>query len=206
MSPMVRRSLTVEHALLGFLQSGPMHGYQLHQQLRDPAGLKQVWYLKQAQLYALLGKLDEAGYITASIQLQETRPARRVFSLTPTGREAFQNWLVSPVQRPRQMRQEFHAKLYFARREGGKTCARLIDLQRQACQEWLEAQKASAGQENGGNAYVWLIDQYRLGQIQAMLDWLDTCQATLQGSMPDSSASEGNKQSPEGENGCNRGQ
>ena len=100
MSPMVRRSLTIEHALLGFLQQSPLHGYQLHQQVSDPAGLKLVWYVKQAQLYSLLGRLEEAGYITSSIQQQETRPARRVFQLTKAGLEAFQNWLYSPVSRP----------------------------------------------------------------------------------------------------------
>lgn len=179
MSPMVRRPMTIEHALLGFLQPGPMHGYQLHQQLGDPAGLRQVWCLKQAQLYALLGKLEEAGYITSAIQIQEIRPARRVFSLTANGKAAFQNWLSSPVKRPRQMRQEFHAKLYFAHRVSGEACAQLIDLQRQACQEWLEAQNTSIEQESDGNSYIWLVDQYRLGQVRAMLDWLDVCQEKL---------------------------
>jgi DNA-binding PadR family transcriptional regulator len=108
---MIRRSLTIEHALLGILQQGPLHGYQLHQRLSDPAGLKRVWYVKQAQLYALLWKLEEAGYITSSIQQQETRPPRRVFHLTDSGDEAFKTWLYSPVQRPRQVRQEFQAKL-----------------------------------------------------------------------------------------------
>ncbi len=181
MSPMVRRSLSIEHALLGFLQQGPLHGYQIHQQLGEPSSLKQVWYLKQAQLYALLGKLEEAGYITASIQPQETRPARRVFHLTTVGQEAFQSWLFSPVPRPRQMRQEFQTKLYFARQAGGEACARLIAVQRLACQEWLDAQKTTAAGV-GGDSYAWLVDQYRVGQIQAMLDWLDLCEGTLQGS------------------------
>ena len=176
---MVRRSLTIEHALLGFLQQGPMHGYQLHQQLCDPAGLKQVWRLKQAQLYALLGKLEEAGYVASSIQQQETRPARRVFRLTPAGQEAFQNWLFSPVQRPRQMRQEFQAKLYFAQFQGSQACDRLVTLQRQMCHQWLALQKESAEPENAGSAFIRLVDQYRAGQIQAMLDWLDTCLAGM---------------------------
>jgi PadR family transcriptional regulator, regulatory protein AphA len=180
MSPMVRRSLTIEHALLGFLQQGPLHGYQLHQKLCDPAGLKQVWYLKQAQLYALLGKLEEAGYITATIQPQETRPARRVFRLTPAGQDAFQDWLFSPVLRPRQMRQEFQAKIYFAQYSGGEACARLIAVQCQACQHWLAAQKTYAERESAANDYAWLVDQYRVGQIQAMLDWLKICQEKLQ--------------------------
>lgn len=181
MCPMVRRSLTIEYALLGFFVPGPLHGYQVHQRLSDPAGLKQVWYLKQAQLYALLGKLEEDGYINSSIQQQETRPARRVFQLTPTGQEAFQNWLSSPVQRPRQMRQEFQAKLYFAHLQGSEACDWLIAVQRRACQQWLAQRKGSSAElELAGETFAWLVDKYRAGQIQAMLDWLDICQEKLQ--------------------------
>ena len=179
MSPMIRRSLTIEHALLGFLRQGPLHGYQLHQQLCNTAGLNQVWYLKQAQLYALLGKLEGDGYVTSTLQPQETRPARRVFCLTPSGEAAFQAWLFSPVSRPRHMRQEFQAKLYFAQQQGSQACARLIDAQRQACRQWLADQNTFADHEDAADAYAWLVDQYRAGQIQAMLDWLDVCQRRL---------------------------
>src|SRR5512136_2579633 len=100
MSPMVRRSLTIELALLGFLQQGPLHGYQLHQKLNDPDGLGRVWHLKQARLYALLNRLEEDGYITGSLQQQETRPARRVFQMTERGFCAYHEWLSTTVQSP----------------------------------------------------------------------------------------------------------
>jgi PadR family transcriptional regulator, regulatory protein AphA len=181
---MVRRSLTIEHALLGFLQAGPLHGYQIHQQVSDPLGLKRVWYLKQAQLYALLDKLEEAGFVASTIQLQETRPARRVFHMTDAGQQAFQDWLFSPVQRPREMRQEFQAKLYFARRQDHAAYERLIAAQRQVCQQWLAEQESLSRSDNPSEAYLWLIDQYRAGQIRATLDWLDTCQLQLDGRTP----------------------
>jgi len=176
---MVRRALTIEHALLGFLQPGPLHGYQLHQQLSDPNGLGRVWRFKQALLYALLDKLEQDDYVTSSLQPQETRPVRRVFQLTDSGRQAFREWLTTPVQAPRQLRQEFQAKLYFAQIEGREACAQLIAVQRQTCQEWLAVQNTLAGRDGTGLVYAWLVDQYRVGQIQAMLDWLDICQGRL---------------------------
>jgi DNA-binding PadR family transcriptional regulator len=177
---MISRPLTIEHALLGFLQQSPLHGYQLYQQLCNPAGLRRVWYLKQAHLYALLSKLEEIGYIASSIQQQETRPARRVFRLTPTGREAFHAWLSSPVQRPRQMRDEFQTKLYFAQIQSREACRQLIAVQRQACYQWLAVQQKSAEQESTDNDFGWLVNQYRAKQIQAVLDWLDACQERLE--------------------------
>jgi DNA-binding PadR family transcriptional regulator len=178
MSPMIRRSLTIEYTLLGFLFQGPLHGYKLHQQLSDPAGFKSIWLLKQAQLYALLDKLEEAGYIAGTNQQQEARPARRVFRLTPAGQAAFQDWISNPVQRPRQMRQEFLAKLYFAQLQGAEVYSRLVAAQRQVCQRWLEGQTTAASQQDS-SGFAWLVDQFRSRQIQAMIDWLDLCHETL---------------------------
>ncbi len=178
MSPMTTRPMTIELALLGYLRRGPLHGYQIHQRLKEPDGLGRVWVMKQAHLYAIMEKLVAAGYITASIQPQETRPARRVFQLTPDGQAAFNAWITSPVGRPRDMRQEFQAKLYFAQFESQETCAQLIDAQRQACLKWLNSHTFSTTQA-GDAAFPRLIDQYRVGQIQAMLDWLDQCMEAL---------------------------
>ena len=58
MTPMVRRPLGVEQALLGFLTGRPMYGYEIHQCLSQPAGLGRVWRVKQSQAYALLARLE----------------------------------------------------------------------------------------------------------------------------------------------------
>lgn len=175
MTPMVSRPLSMEIALLGFLRPGPVHGYQIHELLRN-GELGQVWHLKQAQLYALLSKLEELGYIHSAIQPQETRPARRMFQLTPAGQETFLGWLSSPVARPRDLRQEFQARLYFARREGRPVYERLIAAQQQACQEWL-AQEQAERERYAENTFPRLVREFRVGQIQATLDWLNICQA-----------------------------
>src|SRR3712207_428899 len=114
MSPMVKLPLTLEHALLGFLWQRPMHAYEIHQMLKEARALGLIWHLKQSQLYALLARLEEEGYITSITEPQGTRPPRRVMHLTSQGREAFQRWLVEPVAHGRDFRQEFLAKLFFA--------------------------------------------------------------------------------------------
>jgi hypothetical protein len=40
----------------------------------------------------------------------------------------------------------------------------------------LVSHQAQAVEEKESHSYAWLVDQYRIGQIQAMLDWLDFCQ------------------------------
>lgn len=169
---MVRRPPGMEIALLGFLRQGPQHGYQIHRRLTDPSGLGLIWRLKQSQLYALLTKLEKDGYIWGELVAQETgRPPRRMYKLTNSGLKAYQSWLKSPVNVPRLMRQEFMAKLYFVNQEEPDQAKLLIDSQRSICQHWLKTMKAPKMEQFTFNGQ---LQQYRIGQIEATLNWLET--------------------------------
>ncbi len=172
---MVRLPLTVEQALLGFLRRQPMHGYEIHQKLSDATGIGRVWRLKQSQLYALLNRLEEEGYIAATQELQENRPPRNVYHLTPDGETTFLDWVTEPVAHGRQFRVEFMVKLYFARLENPEVLQQLLDRQETACREWLTTNEAEAESLQQTAPYDWLVYRFRIGQIQAMLDWLELC-------------------------------
>ena len=178
MTPMTSRPLTIELALLGYLCPGPLHGYQIHQRLLEPDGPGSVWRLKQAQLYALLGKLEENGLLQSVLQAQETRPTRRVFQLTDEGRTAYDKWVSSPVSTPRQIRQEFMVKLYFANLENQQPLMELIDNQLLVCQGWLESHTKQLD-NTSKRPFIWSVNSYRLGQIQATLVWLQELKAAL---------------------------
>ncbi|MBA3943341.1 MAG: PadR family transcriptional regulator [Herpetosiphonaceae bacterium] len=175
---MIKLPLTLEHALLGFLVQRPMHAYEMYQRLQETSELGLVWHLKQSQLYALLGRLEEAGYITTVTEPQGTRPPRKVLHLTPNGRTTFSDWLRTPVVHGRDFRQEFLAKLYFAE-DDPLTVAALLDGQRNACQDWLTDLHAQATATTPEHTYDWLVLQFRIGQMEAISAWLDTCALTL---------------------------
>ncbi len=179
MTPMMPHPITTEHALLGFLRQSPMHGYELMQLLNNPTGLGLVWRLKQSQVYALLSKLEENGLLVASVEPQENRPPRKVFRLTEAGSEALDNWLASPVSRPRELRLDFLAKLFFCRQESMGKASRLIERQRERCQRWLKEYESRAAQAADEAIYDRLVWQLRMKQIESMLDWLRLCEETL---------------------------
>lgn len=177
--PRVNIPLSTEFALLGFLRRQPMYGYEIHQQLSATTGLGLVWRLKQSQLYALLAKLEREGYVATTIEYQDARPPRKMFELTEAGRQAFQDWVQGPVSQGRKLRLDFLAKLYFAQLEGPEVVARLIERQRVACRDWLRQQEEETGGLRHSQPYDWLVHKFRMGQIEAMLTWLDTCQEAL---------------------------
>jgi PadR family transcriptional regulator AphA len=133
--------------------------------------------LKQSQLYALLAKLEQQGYVTPTLELQDTRPPRKMFQLTPSGHRAFLAWVQEPVSQGRGMRMEFLAKLYSASREEPELAMRLIERQRVACCGWLVHQQQDAEAAHETCPFSWLVHRFRLSQIEAMLTWLDECQA-----------------------------
>jgi PadR family transcriptional regulator AphA len=169
-------SLTVEYALLGFLREGPLHGYAIYRQLADPDKIGLVWQIKRSQLYALLGRLEDEGYLTSVLEPQDARPPRKVFELTETGRHAFLDWVQSPVLHGREVRLTFLVKLYFAQREGSDVAIGLIEQQRKVCQGWLVTQRAKSRAARNNQPYKWLVHQFRIGQIEAIMTWLDDCQ------------------------------
>lgn len=169
----------VEHALLGLLRERPMHAYEMSQQLVRAEQLGLVWRLKQSHLYALLAKLEAAGYLAGTTEIHGNRPPRRMLALTPRGAAAFAQWLTAPVEHGRDFRLEFLAKLFFAARHDSATIAALLAGQRRACGEWLAELQAQERAVSASQPFERLVLRFRLGQIQAILPWLDECEALL---------------------------
>ncbi len=179
MSPMTPTPLTIEWGLLGFLHQASTHGYELYQRLCSSHGLGIVWNLKQSQLYAMLARLEERGYIEATLEAQDSYPPRKVYALTPAAEEGLRTWIESPVEHGRDFRTHFLAKLYFARREGQDVAQRLLARQQERCRDWLAAREEEAEAVREARPYEWLVYQFRIGQIRAMLAWLELCEETL---------------------------
>jgi DNA-binding PadR family transcriptional regulator len=169
----------LEHALLGFLRDAPTHAYDIHARLAQVEALGLVWRLKQGHLYALLARLEEEGYIAGTMQPQGTRPPRRVLSLTAAGREAFAQWLVTPVAHGRDLRLEFLAKLFFAAREGPATVAALVAAQRAQAERWRADLRRQADALPADRRFERVVLGFRGSQIEAILHWLDDCQVAF---------------------------
>ncbi|NJM05059.1 PadR family transcriptional regulator [Candidatus Gracilibacteria bacterium] len=179
MSPMVKLPLSLEYALLGFVRERPSYAYEIHQQLERTPVLHLIWRMKQRQTYALLERLEVEGCLASATVAQGRRPPRRMLRLTEQGMVAFQDWLALPVEHGRDFRQEFMAKLFFAQREGQVTLTVLIARQRTACAAWLAEFQTQLSALPSKEPLDKLVIQFRIGQLDAILTWLDQCEAVL---------------------------
>ncbi len=173
--PRSQAPLALEYVLLGFVDQQPTHGYDLYKQLQS-SDIDLVWKVKQSRLYALLDKLEELGLLVSTPVIGEGYPQRKQYDATTLGRQTLQSWMRSPVYHGREMRQEFLARLYFARLNGPETVQELVGAQREACQEWLnrlEIDCAHLGEDSG---YRGIVQRFRILETHAMLTWLDECE------------------------------
>jgi PadR family transcriptional regulator, regulatory protein AphA len=169
----------LEVALLGLLRTHPRHAYELHLVLQRTETLGIVWHLKQGHLYALLAKLEDAGYVESTLEPHGARPPRKVLRLTARGREAFGEWVTSPVEHGRDFRLEFLAKLSFAAQDGEEAVRTLITRQRVACHAWVADLDRQIQAVSPERRFERLVVQFRASQLDAILTWLDTCEQTL---------------------------
>ena len=176
--PRLQSPLSLEFILLGLIDQEPAHGYDLHKRLSVFSGLGMIWHVKQSNLYAHLDKLEEMGMLCSSlVEGDEAHLKRKLYSITPFGVKEFQRWMTEPVTHGRDMRQEFLARLYFAREAGHETAQALIDTQLAECQQWIMQMRESRQQETTSDGFDRVVMDYRIAQIEATIKWLNDCRS-----------------------------
>ncbi|MCB0201590.1 MAG: PadR family transcriptional regulator, partial [Anaerolineae bacterium] len=127
----------------------------------------------------LLARLEEEGYIASAMEPQDGRPPRKMLSLTAEGEAAFQRWMVEPVRRPRQFRQELLAKLFFANNNGPETLGALLAAQRDASRALLADLQRQIDAVPHDRLYEQLVYRLRVVQTEAHLRWLEECEEAM---------------------------
>lgn len=183
LNSMVKKSSahTLEYILLGLIKEQPAHGYALYDRLRNTSELSLIWQVKRSKLYYLLDKLETEGLLSVSVTSQGPYPDRNVYQLTSRGKKTLESWMNSPVMSSRYIRLAFLSKIYFLLKENEEGTTELIDQQVKICQGWLQnlqRQQQSLELDDFINSQVFL---FRIGQINAMLEWLGNCREQISG-------------------------
>jgi PadR family transcriptional regulator AphA len=179
MSPRHASALTMEHILLALLDQKPMHGYELFQELLNLKGISKIWNIKQALLYSDLEKLEERGYIHSKLAQGDSYPPRKVYSLTDYGRDTLMDWIKTPTRRPRDLRQEFLAKIIVAHWYGQQPVLDLLHAQQRTSQSWQEEMNESAPPLDDEHLDEWLVYSFRRTRAEGVSRWLEKLEANL---------------------------
>lgn len=62
--------------------------------------LQPFWEAKHSQIYPLLARLEERGYVAHTIVPQQNKPNKKVYAISEQGRSAVRQWVVEPASPP----------------------------------------------------------------------------------------------------------
>lgn len=162
-----RALLTGEHVVLALLTIRPMHGYEMACYLEDE-GIATVCPIEQGTLYTYLRNVEARGYVGFAEERVGQRPPRKVYHLSPQGRDLIEPWLRQPVDRIREVRLEFLVKLFFLREVDRDAHRAILGEQIRVCEEYLRA----LARREPDNAFARLVMQSKWSAADATLGWL----------------------------------
>jgi DNA-binding PadR family transcriptional regulator len=162
----------VREVLLALLAGEPSHGYQLRARLALALG-PLAGALNEGQVYVTLSRLEKAGLIGSQRVGQTDRPDRKVYALTPAGRERVEAWL-RDTSWPKPAPAEFHLKLVAAAAARLADPVGIVDQQRRELLTGLAHAQRAALAEPDGSVAALLLEGVVL-RLQADLRWLEAC-------------------------------
>ncbi len=182
--------MSLELVILGLLDERPLTGYDL--KTRGLSGaVGTLWTADQAQIYRTLERLRTDGLVSVTRRRQSSRPDRRVFSLTPAGRDSLLARLSSTAPLP-PVRDPFLVQLHFSAALSDQALANLLTARRAEYESRLErvrevsAELAEADDVSDRDA---VLRQTALdgiaGQYRFTIEWLKDCErAVRDGALP----------------------
>lgn len=171
--------MSIKYAILGLLAERPLHGYELKAAYESE--LVPATHLNIGQVYTTLERLTRDGLVAHEVVNQTERPDKKVYALTPAGRQELHDWMAVPTQIDLDLRNETFIKLVLARRLEDADPLDVLRGERQACfgrlHEVMQA-RARAKTERAAVPTGLLLDLAVL-RLEAFLKWLDQCEEVL---------------------------
>jgi DNA-binding PadR family transcriptional regulator len=172
--------VSVRYGLLALLAEAPTHGYQLKTSFERRTGGS--WQLNIGQVYTTLQRLARDGLVE---EIEGTEGDRRAYRITDVGRTQLESWFVTPVLPEAPARDELTIKVLLAVAAGDVDVTNLLQRQRRASIEQLQAytrRKAKADPVLD-LAFLLLLDAL-IFRTEAEIRWLDACDARIRSVAP----------------------
>lgn len=172
----------LKFALLGFLAYRPMTGYDLKQTMDSSTA--NFWHAELSQIYITLKKLHTEGLVSSVAVEQDSRPDRRVYTITEEGISDLRRWLRTPDTEIRPSKEPFLLKLFFSAPVEKEFLLTQLRIQRDLHQSLVDAYRSqtaaiiatavASAPHLQRDALLWEATR-RAGEVidEAIVSWLD---------------------------------
>jgi len=130
--------MALTHTILATLGNDAFSGYDLWKKFTECPS--HYWQASQQQVYRELGKLESQGAIAPEIVAQANRPDKKLYRLTPIGKEILTAWIAEPSE-PMAIREELLVKVLAGHLVSPATMVKELQRRQQIHAEKLAAFK-----------------------------------------------------------------
>ncbi|MFC6062475.1 PadR family transcriptional regulator [Streptomyces ochraceiscleroticus] len=165
--------MSIGHTLLGLLESGPRHGYDLKRAFDEHFGQDRP--LHYGQVYSTMSRLLKNGLVEVDGIEAGAGPERKRYAITDAGVTDVAQWLRRPEKPEPYLHSTLYTKVVLALMTG-RDAAELLDTQRA---EHLRLMRGLTERKRQGDLADQLICDHALFHLEADLRWLELTAARL---------------------------
>ncbi|MER5782278.1 PadR family transcriptional regulator [Streptomyces mobaraensis] len=165
--------MSIGHTLLGLLESGPRHGYDLKRAFDAHFGQDRP--LHYGQVYATMSRLLKNGLVEVDGIEQGGGPDRKRYAITEAGVDDVGRWLARPEKPEPYLQSTLYTKIVLALLTG-RDATGLLDAQRA---EHLRMMRGLTERKRSGDLADQLICDHALFHLEADLRWLEVTATRL---------------------------
>jgi len=159
--------MSVGHTLLGLLETGPRHGYDLKREFDERFGQNRP--LHYGQVYSTMSRLLKHGLVEIDGIESSGGPERKRYAITDAGITDVSTWLATPEKPEPYLHSVLYTKVVLALLSG-RDAAELLDTQRS---EHLRLMRELTRRKQRGELADQLICDHALFHLEADLRWLE---------------------------------
>ncbi|MDT0265400.1 PadR family transcriptional regulator [Streptomyces sp. DSM 44915] len=165
--------MSISHTLLGLLEGGPRHGYDLKRTFDIHFGPDRS--LHYGQVYATMSRLLKNGLVEVDGVEAGDGPERKRYAITQAGVTDVEQWLTSPEKPEPYLQSVLYTKVVLALLTG-RAADDLLDVQRA---EHLRLMRELTRRKTSGDLADQLVCDHALFHLEADVRWLELTAARL---------------------------
>jgi len=175
--------MSLPFGLLGLLKYNDSTGYDLAKLYKD--SLSTFWRAQHSQIHRELNSMEEKGWVISQVVIQDGKPNKRVFSITDSGKEAFNEWVKTPANLYQNYNSPLLMQVFFGaaapkeilRVLKNEHDARVAGLEPhiQKYETILDIYKSTFKNGKEESIYWQMVLDYGIAQAKMMIDWTQNC-------------------------------
>ncbi|AHH20955.1 putative transcriptional regulator, PadR family [Nocardia nova SH22a] len=183
--------MALEHALLVSLSERDGSGYELARRFDKSIGF--FWSATHQQIYRVLKRMEERGWVSCEAVAQDGRPDKKVYTVSDDGRAELARWIAEPTDDVGPLRSELGVKIRAAAYgDPAALCAEVARHREQHAQRLelyrlMEKKDFPAPDRLTGTAlHQYLVLRGGIRVESGFVEWCDEVLAGLRGALSSS--------------------